>query len=58
MLKDNYGLKVIVRDTSLLSQTVSGSMPLGDDDILIRQLAKAFQLKITRENNSILIEEP
>jgi ferric-dicitrate binding protein FerR (iron transport regulator) len=58
MLKDNYGLEVIVRDTSLLSQTVSGSMPLGDDDILIRQLAKAFQLKISRENNSILIEEP
>ncbi|WP_236676243.1 FecR domain-containing protein [Chryseolinea lacunae] len=57
MLTDNYGLDVKVTDTTLLEQTVSGSMPLGDDDVLLQQMAKAFQLKITRNGQTISIEE-
>jgi len=57
MLKDNYGLDVVVDNPSLLQQTVSGSMPLGNADILLNQLSKAFQLKITRNNKIISIEE-
>ncbi len=57
MLKDNYGLEVKVDDSSLLNETVSGSMPLGDAKILLEQMASAFQLRIKSENNIILIEE-
>ncbi len=57
MLENNYGLDVVVENKSLLEQTVSGSMPLGDANILLRQLGKAFQLKITRVDNNIEIKE-
>lgn len=57
MLEDNYGLDVIVENQLLLEQTVSGSMPLSNADILLQQLGKAFQLKITRVENNVMIEE-
>lgn len=57
MLEDNYGMEVVVREKALLDQTVSGSMPLGNPDILLQQLAKAFRLKITKEHSTIIIEE-
>ena len=57
MLKDSYGLDVEVSDSKLLQETVSGSMPLGDPEILLTQMAKAFQLKIKKEGNVIIVEE-
>jgi ferric-dicitrate binding protein FerR (iron transport regulator) len=57
MLKDSYGLDVKVSDSKLLHETVSGSMPLGDPQILLTQMAKAFQLKIKKEGNVITVEE-
>lgn len=57
MLRDNYGLEVKVADATLLEQTVSGSMPLASAEDLLQQMAKAFQLKITREGSTITIEE-
>ncbi|MBA4056812.1 MAG: hypothetical protein C0490_19010, partial [Marivirga sp.] len=57
MLKDNYGLEVKVADPRLLKQTVSGSMPLGDPEILLQQMAKAFQLKLEKDGNVIVIKE-
>lgn len=56
MLKDSYGLEVKVSDDKLLQETVSGSMPLGDPEILINQMAKAFQLKIKKEGKVIIAE--
>ena len=56
MLKDSYGLEVKVSDGKLLQETVSGSMPLGDPEILLTQMAKAFQLKIKKEGNVITVE--
>lgn len=57
MLKDSYGLDVKVSDSKLLDETVSGSMPLGDPELLLTQMAKAFQLRIRKEGNTILVEE-
>ena len=57
MLKDSYGLDVKVSDSKLLNETVSGSMPLGDPEILLTQMAKAFQLKIKKEGNVIIVDE-
>ena len=57
MLKDNYGLQVKVADARLLKQTVSGSMPLGDPEILLQQMAKAFQLKVEKEGKVIFVKE-
>jgi len=57
MLHDSYGLDVRVSDGSLLKETVSGSMPLGDAEILLQQMAKAFQLRIKKDGNTIMMEQ-
>ena len=57
MLKESYGLDVKISDPELYSQTVSGSMPLGNADILLKQMAKAFQLRIHKEGNVIVMDE-
>lgn len=49
MIKDNYGIEVEVKE-SLLDQTISGSMPLTDSESLLRQIAKAFRLKVVKED--------
>jgi ferric-dicitrate binding protein FerR (iron transport regulator) len=57
MAKDNYGIEIHVASEKMLSQTVSGSMPVGDADSFANQIAMVFQLKIVRANNKILLEE-
>lgn len=57
MAKDNYGIKIEVTSGDMLIQTVSGSMPIADADSFVNQVAMAFQLKISRENNKILLME-
>lgn len=57
MAHDNYGITVEVPDKKLLAQTVSGSMPIGDADGFVAQIAKAFQLKATKEGDKFLINE-
>ncbi len=57
MAKDNYGVVVEVSDERLLSQTVSGSMPIGDAEGFVNQVAKAFQLKAEKKEDKFLIYE-
>ena len=57
MLRENYGLNVEVTPSSLLDQTVSGSMPAAREDELVDQIARAFRLKATREGNRIIMKE-
>lgn len=57
MAKDNYGIEISVDSEQMLQQTVSGSMPIGNAESFVDQIAMAFQLKINRENNKILLHE-
>lgn len=56
MIKDNYGIDVEVKEI-LLDQTISGSMPVTDAESLLQQIAKAFQLKVVREDNKTFLKE-
>jgi ferric-dicitrate binding protein FerR (iron transport regulator) len=56
MIKDNYGLEVQAKE-SLLNQTISGSMPMTNSDLLLKQIAKAFQLRIVKDKDRIYLEE-
>ncbi|WP_276373840.1 FecR domain-containing protein [Chryseolinea sp. H1M3-3] len=56
MIKNNYGIEVDVKE-SLLEQTISGSMPVTDAESLLQQIAKAFQLKVIKEENRIYLKE-
>jgi transmembrane sensor len=57
MANDNYGLEIEVENVKMLDQTVSGSMPIVDSESFVNQVAKAFQLKVVRENNQIFYTE-
>jgi ferric-dicitrate binding protein FerR (iron transport regulator) len=56
MIKDNYGIDVEVKE-GLLGQTISGSMPVTDSETLLEQIAKAFQLRVVKEDNKIYMKE-
>lgn len=56
ILQDTYGLTVQVSDPSLLEQTVSGSTPIGNVDLLLAGLSKSFNLKISRSERLVTIE--
>ena len=57
LLKDNYGIEVKADRPALLDQTVSGSMPMPDASNSVNQLAKAFRLKVIKENGSYILKE-
>lgn len=56
LIKDNYGIDVEVKK-NLLDQTISGSMPVTDSESLMRQIAKAFRLKVVREGDQYYMKE-
>ncbi len=56
MIGDNYGIAVDVKE-SLLDQTISGSMPVTNAENLLHQIAKAFRLKLVKENGEIFMRE-
>lgn len=57
ILEDTYGLQVTVADSGLLHHTFSGRVPKQDVQVLLLSLSKAFDLKITRNNNKIIIQK-
>jgi transmembrane sensor len=57
MLRNNYGVEVVVDVDSLLNQTVSGSMPLTDVDNLVNNIAQTFQLRVVKQRNKFLLQE-
>ena len=57
MAKDNYGIDIDVPLEKMLDQTVSGSMPLGDAESFVNQVARVFQLRVVHENNKFLLKE-
>jgi transmembrane sensor len=57
MAEDNYGLKIRTESEKMLIQTVSGSMPIGDADSFVTQVAMAFQLIVVKDNDGYILKE-
>ncbi len=57
MAEDNYGLKIRTESEKVLMQTVSGSMPIGDANSFVTQIAMAFQLKVVKDNDGYILKE-
>lgn len=57
MMHDNYGIEIRVAADTLLSQTVSGSMPLDNAESIVNQIAEIFELKISKNKNKYLMYE-
>lgn len=57
MLNDNYGIEVKVENPELLNQTVSGSIPMPTAEQSVEQIARAFRLKATRDQDVYWLKE-
>jgi ferric-dicitrate binding protein FerR (iron transport regulator) len=57
LLEDTYGVTVEIRDSSLLQQQFTGTVPGQKIDILLNGLSQLFHLKVTNENNKVIIEK-
>ena len=55
-LEDTYGVEVEIRDTSLLHQQFTGTVPGQHMDMLLEALSQLYHVKITQKNNKIIIE--
>lgn len=58
MLKDTYGIKLIVDDAALLQQKISGSVPNKNLDLFLRGLAEILDVKVNREEGLVYFESP
>jgi transmembrane sensor len=52
-LQETYGLKLEFSDSSLMKETFSASFPKDDIDVLIKAIAKSFNLKILKNGNTV-----
>jgi ferric-dicitrate binding protein FerR (iron transport regulator) len=57
MLNDNYGVDVRVQNVELLKQTVSGSMPMPAAEESVDQIARAFRLKVAKDDDIFWLKE-
>lgn len=57
MARDNYNLEIVVQSEKMLLESVSGSMPIGDKENFVSQIAKVFHLKVVHEGNKYLLKE-
>lgn len=56
LLEDTYGVSVEVRDTSLLKQEVTGTVPSQQMDMLLDGLSQLFHLNISHIGNRVIID--
>jgi transmembrane sensor len=54
-LRDTYGLDVVVLDPALNRQTITGTVPVGDVDLLCQALQASFDIKVERQAQRILL---
>lgn len=56
LLEDTYGVNVEIRDTSLLRQEFTGTVPSQQMNMLLDGLSQLFHLKVSHVNNTVIIE--
>jgi len=55
-IEATYGLKVVVRDTTILNKKLAGKVSIESPDILFQSLATLLDLKITQKGKQLIIE--
>lgn len=53
LLRDHYGWQVLVTDSTLLQQTLTGVLPANDPNLLLPALAKSLGVEVTRTGNLV-----
>ena len=56
-LQDTYGIDVAVNSPALAERRMTGTVPVGDLEVLLQALQETFHLKATREAGRIVLSE-
>ncbi|MFD1874470.1 FecR family protein [Hymenobacter bucti] len=56
-LQDTYGVAVVVPDSALAQRKFTGTLPIGNLDVLCEDLAEAFHLHIKRQQNRLVLSK-
>jgi len=57
MLRDTYGLTMIVSDPSIMEYKITGTVPNQNLDLLLKGLMEILDVKITREENLLYLNK-
>ena len=57
VLEDNYGLQVMVKDSTLVNRKFSATYPADDIEVLLRALSKSFSMSVSADNNQVVFEK-
>lgn len=58
MLRDTYGLTLIVSDPSIMDHRITGTVPNQNLDLFLKGLMEILEVKITREENLLYLNKP
>jgi transmembrane sensor len=53
LLRDDYGWQVLVADSTMLNQTLTGLLPANNPDLLLPALAKSLGVQVTRTGDVV-----
>ena len=56
-LQDTYGVEVVVNSPALAGRRMTGTVPVGDLEVLLQALQETFHLKASREAGRIVLSE-
>ena len=56
LMEDNYGLKLIARDASLLGRKVDGALPLNDESSALAALSSILNVNVSRHQDVVTLE--
>lgn len=56
-LQDTYGVEVVVNSPELSERRMTGTVPVGDLEVLLQALQETFHLKATREAGRIVLSD-
>lgn len=54
-IEDNFGVSVVVQDTTLNGRRVTAKVPARDADLLLKVLSQALELEIVKDDRKIVI---
>lgn len=57
ILKDNYGLELIIKDSALINRKYTATYPADNVDVLLNALSKSFNIKISKTDNQVVFEK-
>ncbi|MES2730918.1 MAG: FecR domain-containing protein [Bacteroidota bacterium] len=56
LIEDNYGIEVVFENKSQANKILTGTIPVNNLDVLLLALSKSFDLRVSREENRIILK--